>query len=597
MTELLSLPRRFTRPFPCRSPARRRKRYGALLAGLVALFHAAAQAAVRVDIDGVEGALRDNVALYIGEPATDNPLTVATFVRELPGEVRDALQALGYYHSDVDVTLSESKNGKDQLIRVAIAAGRPVRVSKMQVTLKGDALNDSAFTKALQDLPLKQGDVLNHGLYEKTKSRLFDLAQDRGYFDAAYEVSRVDVRRATRSAEVTLTFNAGTRYRIGQVRFDSDLFDANFLQRWVPFSEGDYYLANDIAEFTQRLQSSDYFSRVRVRTRRNEADGDRVPVDTELTAAADNSVAFGVGFATDTGPRTKLTWRRPHTNRHGHSLDISTGISDVRQEFSAQYKIPRQSRPHSNYFLIDYGALNEDTEDTRSQLRTLSFQRVRQTSRKWQESVFVRWEHEKFEASDENDTINLILPGISYARTLSQGGANPTRGSHIGVQFLGGSTRLFSDIDMFKSTLQLKWLRTLMPKHKVLASLAYGAISTDSFSRVPSSHRFYVGGDRSIRGFRYHSLSPEDEDGDLVGGRYMETGSLEYDYTIFGRWSVAAFVDAGRAFDHFDAAYHVGTGGGVRWQSPVGPIRLDIAFGVSEDDIPVRFHISVGPDL
>ena len=562
---------------------------------LSALWCGSSIAAVSVDIDGVSDDIRDNVALYIGEPVNDNPLNVDAFMRELPDEVKASLQALGYYHSDVEISLD--KDGDDQTIRIDIDRGRPVRVGAMNVILRGDAQGDDAFAKAVRQLPLKQGDVLNHGLYKQSKSRLFDLAQDRGYFDAAYEVSEVRVRRETRSAEVKLIFDSGPRYRLGKVRFDTNLFDDRFLQRWVPFEEGDYYVANDIADFTQQLQGSGYFDRVRVRTRRESAEGVVVPVDVQLTATPDNEVAVGVGFATDTGPRTKLTWRRPHHNSAGHSVEMSTGISEVRQEFAAQYKIPRQANPLTNYFLIDTGALNEDTEDTRSQLRTLNFQRVRRTSNQWQESVFVRWEHEKFEAADESDTINLILPGVSYSRTLSQGGANPTRGSHIAVQFLGGNTRLFSDINLFKSTVQFKWLRTLIPKHKVIASLAYGAISTDSFSRVPTSHRFYVGGDRSIRGFRYRSLSPEDDEGNLLGGRFMETGSVEYDYNFFGRWSVAAFVDAGRAFDHFDAAYQVGTGGGIRWQSPVGPIRLDVAFGVSEDDVPVRFHLSVGPDL
>ena len=561
----------------------------------VCLFSTRLFADVKVEIRGVDDEIRDNVALYVGEPVNDNPLNVQAFVRELPDEVTASLQALGYYHSEVDIELQE--DDEDQLIRITIERGRPVRIGTLNITLKGDAQNDAAFASALRQLPLKQGDVLNHGLYKQSKSRLFDLAQDRGYFDAAYEVSRVNVRRETRSAEVILTFNSGPRYRLGQVRFDTDLFDDDFLQRWVPFDEGDYYVANDIAEFTQQLQGSGYFDRVRVRTRREEAEGQVVPVDVQLSATPDNEVAVGVGFATDTGPRTKLTWRRPHHNSAGHSVEMSTGISEVRQEFSAQYKIPREANPLTNYFLIDFGALNEDTEDTHSQLRTLNFQRVRRTSNQWQESVFVRWEHEKFEAADESDTINLILPGVSYSRTLTQGGANPSRGSQIAVQFLGGNTQLFSDINLFKSTVQFKWLRTLIPKHKVIGSLAYGAISTDSFSRVPTSHRFYVGGDRSIRGFRYRSLSPEDDEGNLLGGRFMETGSLEYDYNIFGRWSVAAFVDAGRAFDHFDAAYQVGTGGGIRWQSPVGPIRLDIAFGISEEDVPVRFHLSVGPDL
>ncbi|MCB1756285.1 MAG: BamA/TamA family outer membrane protein, partial [Gammaproteobacteria bacterium] len=248
-------------------------------------------------------------------------------------------------------------------------------------------------------------------------------------------------------------------------------------------------------------------------------------------------------------------------------------------------------------YLADFGALNEKSEDTESQLRTLNFQSVRQTRKLWQQSLFVRWEHEKFDAGDESGTINLILPGVSWSRTLTRGGANPYWGNHLAVQFMGGHTSLFSDINLFKTVLSMKWLRTFRSKHKLIMSLDYGAIASDEFSQIPASHRFYVGGDRSIRGFKYRSISPEDDDGNLLGGRFKEVGSIEYDYNFFEKWSAAVFLDAGRAFDKFDERYHVGTGVGVRWQSPVGPLRLDMGFGISEVDIPILFHLSIGPEL
>jgi len=128
--------------------------------------------------------------------------------------------------------------------------------------------------------------------------------------------------------------------------------------------------------------------------------------------------------------------------------------------------------------------------------------------------------------------------------------------------------------------------------------LQYGAIHSNDYDRVPTSQRFFAGGDRSIRGFQFRDLSPRNSDDEAVGGRFLEVLSLEYNYRFLDRWSGALFADAGRAFNSFSAPYSVGVGAGIRWQSPVGPFRIDIATPVSEDNRDgVRVHISLGPDL
>lgn len=564
---------------------------------------APAAAEVIFAVKGVNDTLRTQITRYVGKPAGDTPTDVRIFISDLPTEIEKALQAVGYYNSRVQVSQQRQVRDDEDVrhsVTADVEAGPPTRIETLRIRVFDDGgdITTGPFKDFAQSLTLRRGDVFNHGQYQTAKDAFFAHAQDQGYFDAAFTQSRVTVNRQQNTASVDIAFHTGPRYRLGEVRFSDTLLSDTFLQRWVPFSSGTPYRAALIADLTRQLQSSGYFSRVRVESLRDEAVDLRVPLQVTLAPEASNNVGFGIGFATDTGPRARMTWRRPHHNRHGHSLDLSTGISEVRQVLAAQYKIPRKQRPQTDYFGIDVGAQNEDTEDTLSQLRTLSVKRVRETSARWQESVFVRWEHEKFEAAGEDsDTIDLLLPGVSWSRTRVRGGTSPYWGQQLSVQFMGGHSDLFSDIDLFKSVLGMKWLRTFGDKHKLILGLDYGAISSEDFDRVPASHRFYIGGDRSVRGFKYRSISPEDSDGELTGGRFMEVGSIEYDYNLYQKWSVATFIDAGRAFDHFDERYRVGTGVGVRWQSPVGPLRLDLAVGVSEDDRPIRFHLSLGPDL
>ncbi|MDH3640424.1 MAG: BamA/TamA family outer membrane protein, partial [Gammaproteobacteria bacterium] len=109
--------------------------------------------------------------------------------------------------------------------------------------------------------------------------------------------------------------------------------------------------------------------------------------------------------------------------------------------------------------------------------------------------------------------------------------------------------------------------------------------------------RFFTGGDRSVRGYGFNALGVTDENGEVIGGRHLLVGSVEYDHAINDQFSVAAFLDTGNAINSLNDDLEQGAGLGVRWKSPVGPVRLDIASAISRPGNPIRVHISVGPDL
>ncbi len=569
---------------------------------LVSIFHHSAWAkelSPKVKIVGIKGDLKKNVELSIGTPFINSEKAIRSYLNKLESLTKKSLQTKGYYNSKIKVqqNIEHTKKRSTNIIQIEINSGPQVRIRSLRIQIQGDAESDVVFRKLIRSMPIYIGDPLDHGVYEEAKKSFLEAAQDRGYFDAQFTRKTVTVDDILNRADIDLTFDSGSRYKIGAIELDSDIFSREFLERWIPFKSGIPYESKLITDLTRQFQGSGYFSHVRVQTLYDRSVHAVVPIKITLRATERNKIGVGFGFATDTGPRAKLTWRRPHHNQYGHSLDLTTGISDIRQESTLQYKVPKKNRPLTDYWLTDLGALNEHSQDARSQLRTLNFQRIRETNSRWKESVFIRWEHEKFEAANESHTINLVLPGISWSRIRTKGGIDPSFGNQFSLQFMGANTNFFSDIDVLKSVVSLKWLSTLFQAHKMILRLDYGAISTNDFDRLPTSHRFYVGGDQSVRGFRYNTISPENDDGELTGGRFKEVASMEYNYRFKENWSAALFLDAGRAFDHFDERYRVGTGFGVRWHSPVGPLRLDLGFGISETDIPILFHLSIGPDI
>ena len=558
-----------------------------------------ATAAVRLEISGLPDALEENVRLSVGQPADERERTLERFVESVPQLTRTALSALGYYSADVEV--DERTEGEDTVLSIRVEPNDPVRVERIDIRVTGPAREDPEYMPVVGEIPLRRNAVFVSGDYEATKGVLLGRAQDLGYFDFRLTTTEVRVSRRQLTADVTIVAESGPRHTFGEIVWDSDALSDEFLSRWVPFEEGDPYESDSIGELTRNLQNSGYFQSVRVAPQRDRRYGRTVPIRVTLVRKERNLVGVGVGYSTeDNGPRGRITWDKPLINRRGHSASAELGLSAVRQSASVAYRVPRGTEPLYNYYSFEYGLQNEDRgDDVRSFLSTLNFQRVSRRGRDWTESLFVRWEREISRIGDLELKTDLVLPGVSYGRTRSKGRPFLTWGQSTAFQLLYGSRELLSTIDFYKSTVSFKYLRAVSERNTLIGSVQYGAISTNDFTRVPASQRFFAGGDRSIRGYKYRDVSPRNLAGDAVGGRYLEILSAEYNYRFLDRWSAAAFVDAGRAFNNFDQAYSVGAGVGIRWQSPVGPFRVDVAKPVGDNDLDrgIRVHISLGPDF
>ena len=568
---------------------------------LALLMPSIAQAATRLIITGAPKELRENIQLSVGSPppSDEDERALRRYVRSLPEQSSIALAALGYYAAEVDV--KTSKAGADTEVIIDVIPNDPVRVNIVTVSILGSAQLDSDFMSVLGRIPLRKNGVFLSDEYESTKSILIDKAQDLGYFDFQLIEKSVRVSREQLTADIRLIANSGQRYEFGDISFAENTFSDEFLKRWAPFEKGDPYSSGLIGEMTQNLQASGYFNSVRVIPELDKRGARTIPVNVELSRKDKNQVAVGIGYSTDTKLRTTLSWGRPVINRRGHSAETELGLSRDRQTFSIRYQIPRDTQPLHNYWGIDYGLKNDiEDSDTRSFLSTLNLQRVRRTKSQWIEAFFIRWERETFTVGGEEDRTDLVLPGFSYSRTRTRGEPFVTWGQSTNFQVEAGSSRLLSSIDLLKFSGSFKYLREVADRNTLIAAFQYGALYSDDFDRVPTSQRFFTGGDNSIRGFGFRDISPRNPEGNTVGGRFLEVASLEYNYRFRDRWSGALFIDAGRAFNNFDTSYSVGSGFGLRWQSPVGPFRIDIATpinGNDNDTDSVRVHLSLGAEL
>jgi translocation and assembly module TamA len=120
----------------------------------------------------------------------------------------------------------------------------------------------------------------------------------------------------------------------------------------------------------------------------------------------------------------------------------------------------------------------------------------------------------------------------------------------------------------------------------------------DDLDDLPLSLRFFAGGDQSVRGYGYKKIGPADREGNIVGGRYLFTWSLELERELFDQWSAAVFYDAGSAMNSFtDLTMKEGAGAGIRWNAPFGQVRLDLARAIDDGGNSWRVHLTLGADL
>jgi len=272
-------------------------------------------------------------------------------------------------------------------------------------------------------------------------------------------------------------------------------------------------------------------------------------------------------------------------------------LSAPRQNLGLWYEMPGD-KPLTDKLRLAGGYQNEEIADTDSRSRLLrvgpEWHSLRPNG--WQRVLSLKWQHEDYRLGDDNGLSTLLLPGISYSWLESDNRLDPSRGYRLMVEAQAAKEGLLSDTDLIHATASAKGLITLWQRHRLLGRFQLGGTLSD-YESVPPSLRFFAGGDQSVRGYDYQSLSPRNARGERIGGRYMVAGSLEYQYSFAEKWRIAAFVDQGNAFRDFELPnLKTGVGMGVRWVSPVGPLRLDLANGL-DDEGGWRVHFSMGPEL
>ncbi len=552
-------------------------------------------------VTGVEGPVLANVmtVLDIARERGGEQLK-ASRVRKLhvvaPQQIKDALQPFGYYRPQVSGELVV--DGDTFTANYQIVPGPEITVADVDVRLEGAGASAAIFTDLVEKFPTRIGQVFLHQPYEAAKQQLLRTAASNGYLDARFTRRTVTVNLATYTVSVVLHLDTGSQYRFGPVQFvqtPEAVFRDDFLRGFVTIEPGQTFRRRALLDLQNRFNDSQYFSAVAVSANRQDARDLSIPVRVALTANKQHRYRFGAGFGTDTGPRASFGYAR-RVNDVGHLLDTDLKLSTRSSAANMQYLIPLGD-PGSERLALGSSFIDESTDSRDSRIVNTSAKRT-VIRAGWLETLSLNVETEDFRVGDEDGRGTLVYPAVNWSRVDTDDRLFPTRGWRLGLDVLGAHESLGSDATFLQVRGAGKWIKTLSPGSRLLVRGELGVTALAVADELSGSKRFFAGGDQSVRGYEFEALGPKNALGEVAGGKYLVVGSAEYERQLRGNWGAAVFMDAGNAFNDMGESLKKSVGFGVRYRSPVGPIRVDIAHPLGDEDHGgIQLHVVIGPDL
>ena len=554
-----------------------------------------------------------DLARFQNAPATEGitPAELERLVRAAPAQARSLLETAGYFSADVQVERGPTQGGEQPLLRVLVVPGPQARVANFILDVRG-ALDDAARSgnaAAVEELatlrrqwPLQPGSAFRQGAWTDAKNSTLAQMRARGYAAASWNETHARVDAPDNSVALAVTIDSGPLFLIGEIRIEGlQRYDAEAVRKLAYFEPGTPYTEKALLDFQERVQKVGLFEGAAVELDANPETASAAPVLVKLKELPLQQATVGIGYSANTGPRLTLehTQRRVFGSRWvaKNKFELGSELQSWQGELI--------SHPLDGLYrnLVAGSASKLRSADQVVSAWSARVGRTQDTPR-IERLYFFELTRAKLEGELIGNSASAASYNYHWVYRDIDSVLLPTRGLTTSAQAAGGYARgtqtLLGVTDSARGPfgrlyVRMTWYHPLGDAWYTTLRGEFGQVFTHDVIGIPDTLLFRAGGDDSVRGYAYRTLGPT-VSGVVSSARTLLTASAEIARPISARYPAiwwAAFVDAGNAADRLsELRPALGYGVGVRWRSPVGPLRVDLAYG--QETQKVRVHLSIG---
>lgn len=513
-----------------------------------------------------------------------------------------ALASEGYYEGRVDPAVVPATEERDAEIRFDVEPGPRYELAAVRIDLIEDAQVASFVPPSAADLGLEPGMPARADAVLAAEQRLLEAAREAGRARASLGDRDAIIDRSTKTMDVVLRLDPGPIVTLAEPEFQgTDGIDDDFLRAYVAWAPGERFRPELVRDTRRDLVGTGLFRTVDVALAENVLPDGTTPVTITVEQRLHRTISAGARYDTDGGPGVSFAWEHRNFFGRGDRFRVDVDADLLEQSVLTRYRQP-DTFGRDSALLAEADLIREDTDAFDSLEAAAGLGVEYRFSERLDGTVALRVSAS--EVTDANGTERFALVSLPAALRYDDTDdlLDPTRG----VRLRGEVTPFqgISDTDLQFNRVRLDgstYYRVSQAPRVVLAARgAVGSIFGADVEDIPANQRFYAGGGGSIRGIPFQAASPRDANGDPSGGRSLVEVVGEIRYGITETIGAVAFVDAGRAFEStapdFAEPLDVGAGLGVRYLTPIGPLRLDVAVPVVAEDVDESFqvYVSVG---
>ncbi len=511
-------------------------------------------------------------------------------------------ESRGFYHAEISHDLAADEENNQVMVNIEVVEGPATTVAEVDVNV----INNRRFPERL---PIATGDIFTEEAYARSEQVLQQFYSDLGY---AYVESgrQAKIILDENSALVGYNVTPGPASTFGSTDVaGASKVEPEIVLRERAYQEGETYSLKKIAETRNRLIALDLFAVVNVAPHKAPEQPPAVPMIIDVTDKEPRELRFGVGFGSEDRFRTQLEWRHNNWLGDGRRLSIAAKYSSLETSGTMTFVQPHLfSRDARGIVVLRH---NREDEDTYLLKATRFNPRLEYRFSERLLGYFgYRLEHNRFD-SVSLPTIDALGgfrrdgrvsgPSLGFSWATADNLLDPTRGEIVSFGFdhsgqpWGGSYQFYKMTAEAKKYWSIGWRTIFASRLKLGFAEPSGEVED-----LPLSERFYAGGEKSVRGFGRRRLGPLSRDDDPIGGLSLLEGSVELRRPLWQALGGALFVDFGEVSTR---RFHVpvrdlefAAGVGLSYQTPVGPVRIDVGFPFRPPagDRPFQVHFSVG---